>query len=338
MNKATEKYTIGNFYADLNLGKIAPLYLFFGEEEFLIGQMIDAVRKAALQPGDEDFNLNIYYGNETDGAAIVNAAMSFPLLAARRLVMVKDFHHLDDKSQSLLLKYAAKPSQTSCLCLTSCKFTAASGVIKKLAPHARAIEAKRLYDNQVPAWIKSHVRERGYTISEEAASLLQINVGNSLKRLSSEIDKIELLKKEKAAITVADIEAVVGATKEYNVFEFCDAVAGREVEKSLRILNRLLELGESPIGILVMLNRHFAIMTKTKELVLKGTAKAEMANSLKINRYFLDKYLLQAQKYRRDQLQQIFQLLLTADLHLKTSYQKPRLTLETLLYEIFSSI
>ncbi|MBN1464200.1 DNA polymerase III subunit delta [candidate division KSB1 bacterium] len=338
MNKASDKYTSNQFYADLHDGRIALFYLFYGEEEFLIRRATDALQKAALQPGDEDFNLDVLYGSETDGATIINAAMSFPMMASRRLVIVKDFHHLDEKGHALLLKYAEKPSPSSCLCLTSSKYTGASGIIKKLAPYARVLEAKRLYDNQVPAWIRSHLKERGYTIAEEAATLLQMNVGNSLRRLSSEIDKIELLKKESRDITIEDVEAVVGATKEYNVFEFCDAVAGKDVEKSLRILYRLIELGESPVGLLVMLNRHFAILAKTKELALKRTAKEEMAKNLRVNHYFLDKYLQQAQKYRREQIQQIFQLMLTADAQLKMSYQKPRLTLETLLFEIFSSI
>ena len=180
------------------------------------------------------------------------------------------------------------------------------------------------------------MKQRGYSISQEAAALLQINVGNSLRRLASEIDKIELLKKDDKTIALEDIETVVGSTKEYNVFEFCDAVAGKDIRKSLRILNRLLELGESPIGILVMLNRHFTIITKAKEMLVKQLPKNEISKILKINHYFVGKYLDQAKKYRRDQLRHIFQQLLTADVHLKTSYQKPKLILESLLLELYS--
>ncbi|MBN1479148.1 DNA polymerase III subunit delta [candidate division KSB1 bacterium] len=336
MKQPQPKYTLTQFYADLKADKISQLYLFYGEEDFLVKQLVDALRKAVLQPGDEDFNLDVLYGNETDGAAIINAAMSFPMMAERRLVIVKDITLLNEKSLQLLVKYAEKPSKSTCLCLTSAKL-GNSATIKKLKELCKVIEARRLYDNQVLGWIKSHVKDRGYSISEEAASLLQINVGNSLRRLSSEIDKIELLTGAKE-ITIRDVEAVVGSTKDYNVFEFCDAVAGKHLEKSLRILNRLLELGESPVGLLVMLSRHFTIIVKAKELLSKRSSKSDIAKELRINQYFVDKYIQQAQKYRRDQLQGIFQLLLSADQHLKTSYQKPKLVIESLLFEIYSTI
>lgn len=333
-----EKYNATQFYSDLKAQNIAPVYLFYGEEDFLVKQFSEKLQKAVLQPGDEDFNLDIFYGNETDGATILNAAMAFPMMAEKRFVIVRDIHHLNDSGMQLLASYAEKPSPTTCLCLTSTKLNGTKSAVKKLKQFSKCIESKPLYDNQIPAWIQSHVKSRGYSISEEAASLLQINVGNSLRRLSSEIDKIELLKKEDKNITIKDIETIVGSTKEFNVFEFCDSVAALQNEKSLRIVNRLLELGESPIGVLVMLTRHYTILAKTKELAAKRASKMDMAKTLKVNPYFVDKYLQQARHYSREHLRHIFTLLLRADLQLKTSYQKPKLIIETLLFEILSAV
>ncbi len=335
MNQKTS-YSATQFYSDLKAHNIAPVYLFYGEEDFLVKQYSDRLQKAVLQPGDEDFNLDIFYGNESDAAAVVNAALAFPMMAEKRLVVVRDIHFMNDSSMQLLVKYAERPSPTTCLCLTSSKLNGTKSVVKKLKQLARCIESKPLYDNQIPDWIQTHIMSRGYSISEEAATLLHINVGNSLRRLSSEIDKIELLKKDDKNITIEDIETIVGSTKEFNVFEFCDAVAARDNEKSLRIINRLLELGESPIGVLVMLTRHYTILTKTKELVTKRASKNDMASTLKVNPYFVDKYVSQARLYSRDNLRNIFQLLLQADQHLKTSYQKPKLVIESLLFEIYS--
>jgi DNA polymerase-3 subunit delta len=329
------KYNATQFYSELKAQNIAPVYLFYGEEDFLIKHYSERLKKAALQPGDEDFNLDILYGNDTDGATIVNTAMAFPMMAERRLVIVRDIHHLNDSGLELLAKYAEKPSPTTCLCLTTSKLNGTKSAVKKLKQFSKCIESKSLYDNQIPGWIQSHVKNRGYSISEEAATLLQINVGNSLRRLSSEVDKIELLKKEDKIISIKDIETIVGSTKEFNVFEFCDSVAARQNEKSLRIINRLLELGESPIGVIVMLTRHYTILTKTKELMAKRASKSDMAKTLKVNPYFVDKYLQQARLYSRDNLRHIFELLLRADQHLKTSYQKPKLVIESLLFEIY---
>ncbi len=330
------KYTATQFKADVRKGDIAPVYLFYGQEDFLIREWSKALQKAALHPGDEDFNLDVLYGNETDGAAIVNTAMSFPMMAEKRMVIVNEFHHLNEKSLNLIAAYAQKPSVSCCLVLTTTKLSGTNAVIKTLSKYCKTLEAKPLYDNHIPAWIKAHVKERGYNITDEAASLLQLNAGNSLRRLASEIDKIELLLKERREISVRDIEAIVGASKEYNVFELADAVAEKNMPKSLRILNRLLELGESPIGILVMLTRHYTIIAKAKEMAAQRARKDEMSRTLRVNPYFIDKYVRQAGKYNQSQLGNIFQMLLTADQYLKSSYQKPRLVLETLIFEINS--
>jgi len=332
--KSTEKYSPAKLHADLKKGIVAPLYLFFGQEDFLIDQWIDLVRKAVLQPGDEDFNLDLLYGNETDGAAVVNAAMSFPMMAERRLVVVKDFHHLKEKSINLIVAYAQKPSTSSCLVLTSTKLSGTNAAIKSLRKQCHTLEAKPLYDNHIPPWIKAHVKSRGLEISDQAVNLLQVNAGNSLRRLASEIDKIELLLKDRKNIGIEDIEAIVGTGREFNVFEFADAVAEKNQVKSLRVLNRLLELGESPIGLLVMLVRQYNIIIKAKEMALARAQKDEMSRTLRVNPYFVEKYIRQAGKYTRQQLGDVMQLLLKADQHLKSSYQKPRLILETLIFEI----
>jgi DNA polymerase III subunit delta len=332
--KTKEKYTVARLNADMKNGEISPLYLFYGPEDFLIEGWINSILKKSLQPGDEDFNLDILYGNETDGASIVNVAMSFPMMAERRLVIVKEFHHLKEKCIKLISTYMQKPSGTSCLVLASSKFTSTNAVIKSWSKLCRALEAKPLYDNHVPPWIRSHVKERGLTIADDAINLLQMNAGNSLRRLASEIDKIELVLKDRREVAVEDVESVVGASKEFNVFEFADAVSDKNQPKSLRILHRLLELGESPIGMLVMLNRQYTIIVKAKELSAASARKDEMSRALRVNPYFVEKYVRQAGKYNRNQLGDIMQLLLTADQHLKSSYQKPKLILESLIFEI----
>ena len=337
MNSPKEQNTATQLFKELKQKQIAPLYLFFGEEDYLIEQYADAVLAAALNPGDQDFNLDVLYANECDGATIVNAAAAYPMMAERRTVIVREIHLLDEQSQTLLLKYAQKPSPTSCVILTSSKSSDAGSAIKKLRALAFTVEAKPLYENQAPQWIKNHVKERGYTISEEAVSLLQINVGVSLRRLASEIEKIGLLLKGRTEISVEDVEAIVGSAKEFTVFELGDAVADKKLDKSLHVLDRLLELGESPVGILAMLIRHFMLLAKAKEMAGSRTQREEIAKLLKINPFFVEKYLQQSAKYKREHLAQIFAVLLRADQHLKSSYQKPRLVLELLIFEIYST-
>ena len=327
---------INTAISNINSGKIKPVYVLYGEEDFFVEQFLEELKGTLFNPGDEDFNLDVYYGSETDGTSIVNAASSFPMMVDTRLVIVKEFHHLNEKSREQVVRYCRNPAQSSCLVLASSKLSKSHKTIKSFAENCTLIETKPLYDNQVAPWIKSQVAHRKRTITDDAIALLQASAGNSLRRLFSELNKIEILIKDKKDIQVQDVERVVGISKEHTIFEFCDAVAEKKVSKSLTILHRLLELGENPTGILVMLNRHFMLLTKAKEMVLKRSRKDDMVSELRINRYFIQKYITQTKQYSRAQLFSIFELLLEADTHLKSSYQKPKLVLESLLFEIYS--
>ncbi len=317
-------------------GTFANVYLLYGEEDFQIQQITEKLIETSLQPDEKDFNFDTLYANETDAAAIVNIAMSYPMMAERRVLLVKNLQMLHENDLQLLASYSSKASPTTVLILTATKLNGKLKAVKTLKENAVVFEAKPLYDNQVPGWLKGYAKQQGLTIDEQAAHLLQAHVGNHLRNLAVEIEKIQLNLKERHQVTIQDVESVVGVSKEYNVFEFNDAVVEQNASKSFRILNRLLQLGESPIGILVMLARHFFILSKTKELIRQNINRTEMASLLKVPVFFVDKYKSQAKRYSRQELERIYERLLEADRHLKTSYQKPQIAIEVLLLEIFN--
>lgn len=327
------KNTETDFYQKLEKKDFSPVYFIFGAEEFLIQQYTDDLLRAALADQDRDFNLDIFYANECDAATVVNAASSFPMMAERRVVLVRDLHQMPEAGLKLLLSYAAKPSPTTCLVLSSAKMDAASGFVKKLPETVYALECRPLYENQIPQWLTLYVKKRGYSITPEAVSLLQAEIGASLLRLASEIEKIELLLEGRKVIEAADVEKVVGSSRQFTVFELRDALGERNAPKAVRTLNRLLEVGEKPVGIVASLFTHFASLAKAKELD-RQSPKEMLAAALKVNPYFVDKIFYQANRYSTEQLDQVFSLLLEADQQLKSSAQKPELILQLLVMEI----
>ncbi len=319
---------------DLHQGHIAPIYLFYGEEDYLLKEFTEQVKKAALEQGAEDFNFDVYYASDVEGAVVVNAAMSVPMMTERRVVLVKNIQHFKSRSIDLLAAYSERPSPSTCLILVSEKFKSDTPSAKKLKKNSYHIEAKRLYDNQIPGWIKTYLKNQKFSITDGALQLLQVNTGNSLRTICSELDKIKLNLGDRTEITVQDVETVVGISREYNVFEFCDAVVERQIKKSIRIQARMLQLGESPIGLLVMLTRHFTILAKLNTMLRQRQTKPDISKRLKINPYFVDNYIRQARLYSQTQIMRAFELLLEADQQLKMSYQKPGLILENLIFKL----
>ena len=324
--------TYENINSDLTKGKIALCYFLYGNEDYLIDELVKKIISVSVEKGSEDFNLDVLYGNEVDGGNIVGVAMSYPMMASRRTVIVKEIHRLSQQSLTLIGKYLEKPSQTTCLILTSERVDLRKKGFAKIKKHCTCFEARELYENKIPAWIRNYVKTKNLTISEEAVRLLQLSTGTSLRSLISEIEKVLLNIGSRKQIEVDDIESVVGVSKQFNTFELCDAVGRRDITNSLRILNHMLHAGESPTGIVAMLTRHFTILAKIKRLVALRWTREKIAAEVGIHPFFVQNYIQQAPKYKIEEINEGFSHLLDADIKLKSSTQKPKMILELLLF------
>ena len=303
---------------DINKKNFAPVYLFYGVENYIIEKYVHDIIQSTLEPGNEDFNLDILYGNEVDGAKIVNIAMSYPMMADKRVVLVKNIQLLKTASLELIVKYINNPSKTTCLLLTCPGLSNKN--LKEIDKISTSFQSKPLYDNQIPGWIQDYLAEKKMTITNEALRLLHASTGNSLQNLSMEIEKILLNTGDKERIETADVEAIVGTSKQYNVFELCDSIGFKKFPVSIHILNHLLQLGEPPGLIISMLNRHFTRLLIIKELISRKTNDQEIARVLKVHHFFIKNYIRQAGFFNNQQLKKAFSLLLETDELLKLNY------------------
>ncbi|MFQ5751907.1 MAG: DNA polymerase III subunit delta, partial [bacterium] len=162
-------------------------------------------------------------------------------------------------------------------------------------------------------------------------------VGNNLRVIVNELDKIILNLTGKKKIEVKDVQKVVGLTRKFSVFDLNDAIGYKDLEKALVILNHMLESGESPTGILAMIARHFINLNKLKGVVTQNKSKDEMSTLTGIPPFFIQKSLEMATNYSAAQLQHIFESLLEKDLILKTSQQPPAIALQSLLIQIIQN-
>ena len=68
----------------------------------------------------------------------------------------------------------------------------------ELKKNAKVFESKKLYDNQVQNWISDTINLAGFSIDRKSVSLINEHLGNSLSKISNEINKLlEIKKKEK---------------------------------------------------------------------------------------------------------------------------------------------
>ena len=227
-------------------GQFLPVYFLQGDEPYNIDVVADALEAAVLPAAERSFNQSIIYGKDVDVAAVLGAAKQFPMMAERRLVLVKEAQSIADleaeKSWPLLEAYLKKPLASTVLVLCYKHKTLDSR--KKLgkllagkdAPATALMTSKKLYDNAVPQWLAANVRARGLTITGQATAMLAEYIGADLARLANELDKLALNLKPQQAIDEELVQRLVGISKDYNIFELQKALIQRDVLKANRIL------------------------------------------------------------------------------------------------------
>jgi DNA polymerase-3 subunit delta len=328
--------TYAEFQQSLKSNRFAPIYLFYGEEDFLIDEGVRTLIGTALDEGTKGFNLDVVYGSKVEAKDVVAHASSFPMMSAKRVVVVREFEKLatTETSKEVIGAYINNPLESTVLILTSLDPDFRRKPFTDLKKKASLIECKPLYDNQVPTWIAERVRQQGGELNAEASRLIQAYVGNSLRSLQNELDKLYVFIGDRKVITPEDVAAIVGAMKGYTIFELQNAIGRRDAKEALKILERMLETGQSPQMIIIMLTRFFNQMWKLADAKARRMSDQEIAREIGVSPYFVKQFLEFRVNFDVDQIEENFKSLLEADTVLKSTTRDPRLVLDLLIVSL----
>jgi len=325
-----------NFLESIKGKSIAPVYLFIGEEDFLLEECVGCIVQELLTRDTKAFNLDIVYGSKADARDVMAHAASFPIMSSRRVVVVKEFDKLlsSDNAKDIVSSYISRPLDSTCLVLIAEKPDFRTRPFVDLKKSGVVFSFNPLYDNQIPAWISERCRKIGKDVDLEACRLLQAYVGNSLRVIQNELDKLFIYLGERTRVTTEDVADVVGAVRGFTVFDLQNAVGKKNLEESLRIVNRMIEAGEASQLTIVMLTRYFNILWKLQNLFEQGTSETEVLAATRISPYYFKDYAAAAKRFTQPQIENAFRVLLEADIQLKSTSPNPYHLMEMLVYSL----
>ncbi len=215
-----------------------PIYLFMGDESFFIDDLTNMMDKMILSETERDFNHSVFYGVDSDVRTIISTCQRYPMMSDYQVVIVKEAQRLDNFE--LLELYAKNPLKSTIL-IINYKHGTVDGrkaVLKAIDKVGVIFESKRLYENQIPAFITSYYRDRGFQIDNKSTQMLVDYVGNDLSKLVRELEKLQVvLSGKQPRITAEVIEANIGISKDYNNFELIKAIANKDRAKAYRIVD-----------------------------------------------------------------------------------------------------
>ena len=301
-------------------GKFAPLYLFYGDETFLMKELQEVLLDNALLPHERDFNLDIFYGSEADVRQVIATCSGFPMMAARRVVIVRDFNKMADNR--LFVQYAERPN-TNAVVLLVCEGKPGFNAhpFRALRQHAICCEFGLLSARKIPGWIEARLAASGREIEPRALQMLVDTLGPGLATVSGEVDRLISYAGDRLVLTSEDVLRAGGHTREHNVFEFQRMVGERQFDGAFRIAERLLQKSPNPrseaIRMLSVVGSFFGRLWRLAGISRKGASEADMARLLGVRPYFVKEYVHALRKWGSPQLERAFAALLAADFELK---------------------
>lgn len=330
------------------------IYVLHGEDDFTVGERLGRIRHECRLGDTESANVLRIDGSRCTPDEILAACNTVPFLAPRRMVIVQGLMgHLARREKERKPRKGARREAggqgwemfpalvraippSTVLVFVEGKLERSNPLLAALSPIAEVTECSPLdvRGPELPQWIRSRAQAHGTEISPQAVKLLIEFIGNDLRALSNEIEKLSLYTAGRR-IEDSDVRLMVSQVREANIFVMVDAIVERRPAIASRLAHQLLEDGSPPSYLLHMIVRQFRFLIQIRELLAKGTPIGSIGVGIGLtSQYALRKAVEQAQAYPMPRLQESYRKLLDADLAIKTGTLDADLALDLAISEL----
>ena len=334
--------------------KLKPVYLFFGEEDYLIDETIKEAKKIYIDENFETLNYIVLDGKDVNFDKILNACETLPFMSNKKIVLIKDLPLFknkkeagedlgewnDPKSKELLIKYIKGLGDYLCLIFvekaTSIKKT--NSLYKAINKVGDVVEFKKLRGRDLDNWIEDSFKKYNKKISKsninyftQHSFYFDSKQEKTLYDLENEIIKISNYLPDKQEVTKENMDSLMVKPLDMNVFNLLNNISKKNGENAIRLFNEMYISGEPVLFILHMIIRQLRNMLNIKALKEKGYTEGEINNKIGLSKYEYGKVLNQSNNFTILQLEKSLIHCLETDKSIKTSSIDDRLALEILI-------
>ena len=240
-------------------GDLAPVYLVLGDDDVEKAEVADAFERAV----DEDlraFNVERLDGAEATLRQVVDAAATLPMMAARRIVIVRRAERcLAPKRESrsaaadlaAFEEYLADPYPHAVLVLVAADLDKRRRTTARLLAAATRVTGDSLASvADAERWVRRRVSAAGRSIEPAAARFVAARAGPDLPRLRGEVERLLLFVGDAPAVGLDDARMVAGPAAAHDDWAAARAIERGQTAAALRELGLMMEAGAAPYMVL----------------------------------------------------------------------------------------
>ena len=321
-------------------GRVDRLYIFYGEETFLLHHYLGQLKKLLVDPLTESFNFHKLTKETFDLQSLADAVESLPMLAESTFVWVDDidiFKLTEGEREKIAALFSDIPDYCTVVLTYETTSWKPDKRLKKLwgvlEDAATVVEFGKQDQRQLITWVGRHFAANGKRIAPDICSYLIDITGGTMTVLAGEISKISAYSGADV-ITKSDIDAVVEPVLDAVVFQMTDLLGEGKYGPALVKLQQLLKMQQEPIAILGAVGNHFRRVSAARALMDNGKNASDLMRLYGINDYPARKLMGVAKRFSPTFCALAAELVLETDRQMKTSYDDHERLLEVLILRL----
>ena len=347
------------FVADMESRKLAPGYVFVGDEAFFRRKCREAILQHLVPEDVRELSLYDMDLAEVDLREILDRARTPSLMAPFQAFFIRGVKNLygrgkHDEEFEAIKEYFANPNPDAMLVFVADHISIPADVRRMdmtdkeryeriretLGEYCPVLELARVEEGDAVSWAIQSASLEEVKLDADAARELVDSLGGDMMMIANELEKLVLFVGEKKRIGLGDVETMVLAAKQRSFYELTDAISARDRERALGVLVGILSSGdgeEAAIGHLYMLSRTFKQMLVIFERNARDSRALWQAlwQGFRLPPFAAEDVIKQARRYKsRRELTSAIRKVARADLALRSNAVSKRLALENLVLDL----
>ena len=299
---------------DINNGKLSPVYLIHGDENYFKDNIIKNITDSIINDTSADFDFKIIYGKKTDETQeneVIDFVKRFPLTGDYNLLIVKDSKNLSDDFKNIISYIENINSKTILVLSFDKSIDKRKKIYKSCLKYGSVFESKKIYENQVYGWIQEQCKFKSLNLHPNSIKIIENFSGNDLLQIDNELEKLKLNSSKDDIIKPKDVEDIIGFSKEYNFFELTKVIGKNNYSKSLELVSYMSKNTKKyPLPLIIA-----TVYSFFNKLFIYHSIenKSEAPKLLGISPYFINEYREASGVFSMNRISRIFGYLLEAD-------------------------
>lgn len=350
---------VERFIAEVTARKLRPVYVFAGDEAFLLKLCRDAILEHLIPQEMREFSLYEMNLGQVEMFEVLDAARTASLMAPFQVFFVHGLKNLygrgsHDHAFKAIADYVERPNPDALVILIADHLSIPADarrmemtdrdryqrIRETLGTTCGIVELTRVEEGDAVRWIGTRATGQGFKIDTDAARELVDALGSDMMMIANELEKLMLFADARKHITLGDVESNVLAAKQRSLYELTDAISARDRVKALEVLQAMLNSGEgedAAIGHIYMLAKTFRQMLVISQRQVRDSRALWQVlwQGFRVPPFAADDLIRQARRYRSSRdLTRALCLLARADLALRSNPASKRLVLEKLVLDL----